>query len=42
MDEGGIYEDGTPDEIFDSPKREKIRLFIRKSIMWDKTACVLI
>ena len=22
-DEGGIYEDGTPDEIFDSPKREK-------------------
>ena len=30
MDEGGIYEDGTPDEIFDNPKKEKTRRFIRK------------
>jgi polar amino acid transport system ATP-binding protein len=30
MDEGEIYEDGTPDEIFDAPKREKTRRFVRK------------
>ena len=42
MDEDGIYEDGTPDEIFDSPKKEKTRHFIRKSIMLEKAACVLI
>ena len=30
MDEGGIYEKGTPDEIFDDPKREKTRRFIRR------------
>lgn len=29
MDEGGIYEDGTPEEIFDAPKREKTIRFIR-------------
>ena len=29
MDEGGIYEDGTPEEIFDHPKRENTRRFIR-------------
>lgn len=29
MDEGGIYEDGTPEQIFDHPKREKTRRFIR-------------
>lgn len=29
MDEGGIYEDGTPEQIFDSPQREKTRRFIR-------------
>lgn len=28
MDEGGIYEEGTPDEIFLNPKREKTRSFI--------------
>ena len=28
MDEGGIYEDGTPDEIFDNPKKELTRRFI--------------
>lgn len=30
MDEGGIYEEGTPEDIFDNPKKEKTRLFITK------------
>ena len=30
MDEGEIYEDGTPEQIFDAPKREKTRRFIQK------------
>ena len=30
MDEGGIYEDGTPGEIFGNPKREKTREFIHR------------
>ena len=30
MDEGGIYEDGTPDQIFDNPQRENTRRFVRK------------
>lgn len=30
MDEGGIYEDGTPEQIFEHPKREKTRIFIRQ------------
>ena len=29
MDQGGIYEDGTPDQIFDDPKNELTRRFIR-------------
>lgn len=29
MDEGGIYEEGTPEEIFDNPKREKTIAFIK-------------
>ena len=29
MDEGGVYEDGTPEEIFDNPKREKTIRFIK-------------
>ena len=29
MDEGGIYEDGTPQQIFDNPKRDKTRQFIK-------------
>ena len=28
MDDGGIYEDGTPEQIFDSPQRERTRRFI--------------
>jgi polar amino acid transport system ATP-binding protein len=30
LDEGGIYEEGTPEEIFDHPVREKTRRFIHK------------
>lgn len=30
MDQGGIYEDGTPEQIFDNPQRELTRRFIRK------------
>ena len=29
MDQGGIYEDGTPEQIFDDPQRERTRHFIR-------------
>lgn len=29
MDEGGIYEDGTPEQIFDNPQREKTVRFIK-------------
>ncbi len=30
MDEGGICEEGTPEEIFDHPRKEKTRQFIRR------------
>ena len=30
MDQGGIYEDGTPEQIFDHPQKELTRRFIRK------------
>ena len=30
MDEGGIYEEGPPETIFDHPAREKTRAFIRR------------
>ena len=30
LDEGGIYEDGTPEQIFEHPVREKTRQFIRR------------
>lgn len=30
VDEGGIYEDGSPEEIFSSPKRDKTRRFIQR------------
>ena len=29
MDQGGIYEDGTPEQIFDDPQKERTRRFIR-------------
>jgi polar amino acid transport system ATP-binding protein len=30
LDEGGIYEEGTPEEIFDNPQKEKTRAFISR------------
>ena len=30
MDEGGIYEDGTPEQIFEHPLRENTRRFVRR------------
>lgn len=30
MDEGGIYEDGTPEQIFVNPRREKTKRFIHR------------
>lgn len=30
MDEGGIYEDGSPEQIFGSPKRDRTRRFIQR------------
>lgn len=31
MDEGIVYEDGTPEQIFENPQRPKTRTFIRRS-----------
>lgn len=36
MDEGGIYEEGTPEEIFDHPQREKTIRFIRQLKVHEK------
>ena len=30
MDEGGIYEDGTQEQVFDAPQKERTRRFIRQ------------
>ncbi|TLU85647.1 MAG: amino acid ABC transporter ATP-binding protein [Chlorobium sp.] len=30
LDEGGIYEDGTPRQIFENPQKEKTKAFIKK------------
>lgn len=30
MDQGGIYEDGTPEQIFDNPTKERTRAFIKQ------------
>jgi len=30
MDEGGVYEDGSPEQIFDHPQRENTRRFVRR------------
>ena len=30
MDEGGIYEDGTPKQIFENPQKEKTRRFVQR------------
>jgi polar amino acid transport system ATP-binding protein len=36
MDEGIIYEDGTPEQIFENPKREKTRQFIKRLKVFDE------
>ena len=30
MDEGGIYEDGPPEQIFETPQRERTRAFVKR------------
>jgi len=30
MDEGGVYEDGTPEQIFEHPKKDNTRRFIQR------------
>ena len=30
MDEGGVYEDGSPEQIFDHPQKERTRQFVRR------------
>ncbi len=37
MDEGGIYEDGTPEEIFEHPKKERTVRFIKRLKVFEKT-----
>ena len=37
MDEGGIYEEGTPDEIFGNPKRERTRRFLHRLKVYEFT-----
>ena len=37
MDEGGIYEDGTPEQIFEHPQREKTRRFVRRLKVLEQT-----
>lgn len=36
MDQGGIYEEGTPEEIFDNPKKERTRRFIKRLKVFEK------
>ena len=35
MDQGGIYEDGTPDQIFSNPQKERTRNFIYRIRSWE-------
>lgn len=39
MDEGGIYEDGTPEQIFDHPQKEKTRRFLQKLKVLELEIC---
>ena len=36
MDDGGIYEEGTPEQIFDNPQREKTARFIKRVKVFEK------
>lgn len=35
MDEGVVYEEGTPEEVFDHPKHEKTRAFVKRLRTWE-------
>ena len=35
MDQGGIYEDGTPQQIFENPQKERTRNFIYRIRSWE-------
>lgn len=35
MDEGVIYEEGTPEQIFDNPTREKTKAFVKRLRTWE-------
>ena len=37
LDQGGIYEEGTPEEVFDNPKKERTIAFMKrtKNFNWD-------
>jgi polar amino acid transport system ATP-binding protein len=37
MDEGIIYEEGTPEQIFDAPKKDKTRQFINRLRVFETT-----
>lgn len=37
MDQGGIYEDGTPEQIFDNPQKERTIRFIRHLKVFEET-----
>lgn len=37
MDQGEIYEDGTPEQIFDNPQRERTVRFIKRIKVFEKT-----
>lgn len=39
MDQGGIYEDGTPEQIFDDPQGELTRRFIRHLKVFETEVC---
>ena len=39
MDDGIIYEEGTPDQIFGSPKKEKTRQFINRLQVFETEIC---
>lgn len=36
MDQGGIYEDGTPEQIFEAPKKERTRQFVQRLKVLDE------
>ena len=37
MDQGGIHEDGTPEQIFEHPQSERTRSFINRVRSWEYT-----